>query len=237
MRFTVAITVLSLAILVFFFLAAIVSGKLDFNLWTNIAKDGARDPGRRRPVPPVRDQRDLQVVAVRDLVLPGDRGGAARGRGVDGSAARRPQGNDLGHAHAADRRRSSSLFLNTGVPAAPSCYGASGYPLLDGLHAIFGEGSAAELLGLLFGRSAWSPASSRSSSRTAGTPTRSRGRGTSRSSCRMTHGERKTPHVALIAGAVVGLRRALPRLVPASSRSCGAQIVGGAAQHGGVRAR
>ena len=36
MRFTVRSTVLSLAVLVFFFLAAIVSGKLDFNLWTNI---------------------------------------------------------------------------------------------------------------------------------------------------------------------------------------------------------
>ena len=92
MRFTVAITVLSLAVLAFFFLAAIFSGKLDFNLWTNIAKDGAAIPGGGGPCAPVRDQRDLQVVAVRDLVLPGDRGGAARGGGVDGPASRRPQG-------------------------------------------------------------------------------------------------------------------------------------------------
>src|SRR5712692_8310491 len=40
MRFTVAITVLSIAVLVFFFLAAIFSGKLDFSLWTNISKAG-----------------------------------------------------------------------------------------------------------------------------------------------------------------------------------------------------
>ena len=104
MRFTVTITLLSLAVLAFFILAAIFSGKLDFNLWTNIAKDGSRDPGWRGARAPVRDQRDLQVVAVRDLVLPGDRGGAARGRGVHGPASRRPQGIRVGHAHAADRR-------------------------------------------------------------------------------------------------------------------------------------
>ena len=103
MRFTVAITLLSLAVLAFFILAAIFSGKLDFNLWTNIAKDGAEIPGGGGRAP-VRDQRDLQVVAVRDLVLPGDRGGAARGGGVHGPAPRRPEGIRVGHAHAADRR-------------------------------------------------------------------------------------------------------------------------------------
>ena len=45
MRFTVTITVLSIAVLVFFFLAAIFSGKLDFSLWTNISKDGGEIPG------------------------------------------------------------------------------------------------------------------------------------------------------------------------------------------------
>ena len=68
-----------IAVLVFFFIAAIFSGKLDFNLWTNISKDGERDPRGRRSVAPVRGQRDLQVPPVRDLVLPRDRGGAARG--------------------------------------------------------------------------------------------------------------------------------------------------------------
>ena len=32
----------------------------------------------------------------------------------------------------------------------PLLYGQSGFPLLDGLYAIFGKGSAIELLGLLF---------------------------------------------------------------------------------------
>src|SRR5918996_2087864 len=58
---------------------------------TGLAGDAGDDEpaarGRRRAVPPVRHRRDLQSVAVRDLVLPGDRGDSARGRGVDGPAA------------------------------------------------------------------------------------------------------------------------------------------------------
>ncbi len=45
MRFTVTITLLSIAVLVFFFIAAIFSGKLDFSLWTNIGKDGGEIAG------------------------------------------------------------------------------------------------------------------------------------------------------------------------------------------------
>src|SRR6478609_6383226 len=40
MRFTVFITISSIVVLLFFFLAAIFSGKLDFNLWTNISSSG-----------------------------------------------------------------------------------------------------------------------------------------------------------------------------------------------------
>ncbi len=40
MRFTVTITVLSLAVLAFFFVAALFSGKFDSSLWTNIPKGG-----------------------------------------------------------------------------------------------------------------------------------------------------------------------------------------------------
>ena len=54
------------------------------------------DPGWRGFVVALRDQRDLQVPAVRDLVLPRDRGGSARGRGVDGPPARRPERLDPG---------------------------------------------------------------------------------------------------------------------------------------------
>ena len=85
----------------------------------------------------------------------------------------------------------------------PFLYGQSGFPLLDGLYAIFGKGSAAELLGLLFviglvasfftiifayGRNTYSL------SRAGYFP----------QFLSKTHGTRKTPYVALIAGAVVG---------------------------------
>src|SRR5207248_9792440 len=40
MRFTVFITISSIAVLAFFFLAAIFSGKLDFSLWTNVKNVG-----------------------------------------------------------------------------------------------------------------------------------------------------------------------------------------------------
>ena len=45
MRFTVFITMSSIAVLAFFFLAAIFSGKLDFTLWTNISSTGKVIPG------------------------------------------------------------------------------------------------------------------------------------------------------------------------------------------------
>ena len=92
MRFTVVITVLSIVVLAFFFIAALVSGKFDTGLWTNIP-DGGGDAvaSGRGSVVPVRDRRHLQGPPVRDLVLPRDRRGAAGRGGVDGPAAGRSQ--------------------------------------------------------------------------------------------------------------------------------------------------
>jgi ethanolamine permease len=95
------------------------------------------------------------------------------------------------------------LVFNSALPGGAFLYGASGFPLLDGLFAIFGESSATELLGLLFliglvasfftiifayGRNTYSL------SRAGYFP----------KFLSQTHGVRKTPHIALIAGAVVG---------------------------------
>ena len=95
------------------------------------------------------------------------------------------------------------LIFNSALPGGAFLYGASGFPLLDGLYAIFGQNSATELLGLLFmvglvasfftiifayGRNTFSL------SRAGYFP----------KFLSQTHGVRKTPHVALIAGAVVG---------------------------------
>ena len=125
------------------------------------------------------------------------------------------------------------LVFNTALPGGAFLYGASGFPLLDGLYAIFGKGSATELLGLLFmiglvasfftiifayGRNTYSL------SRAGYFP----------KFLSQTHGVRKTPHVALIAGAVVGY--AVFFLVWAlQQQELGRADRGGAAQHGGVR--
>src|SRR5947207_13715015 len=97
-----------------------------------------------------------------------------------------------------------TLIFNTALPGGSFLYGSSGFPLLDGFKAIFGStGKVAYALGLLFeigliasfftiiyayGRNTYSL------SRAGYFP-----KWLSR-----THGARKTPHVALIAGALVG---------------------------------
>lgn len=95
------------------------------------------------------------------------------------------------------------LFLNSGIPQGAFALGSSGEPLLDGFKAIYGEETAKLLalfavIGLIasfhtiifaYGRQIYSL------SRAGYFPTW----------LSVTHGTRKTPHVALIAGAGVGL--------------------------------
>ncbi len=202
MRFTVAITVLSLAVLAFFFLAAIFSGKLDFNLWTNIAKDGAEIPGGGGPWLPFGISGIFKslpfaiwfFLAIEEVPLAAEESMDPR-RDV-------PKGSVWG-MHTLLIAAILVLVFNSALPGGAFLYGASGFPLLDGLYAIFGQNSATELLGLLFmiglvasfftiifayGRNTYSL------SRAGYFP----------KFLSKTHGMRKTPHVALIAGAVVG---------------------------------
>ena len=96
-----------------------------------------------------------------------------------------------------------TLFLNAGIAPGAFKIGSSGEPVLDGFRTIFGEGLGATALGLMavaglvasfhaiiyaYGRNIYSL------SRAGYFP-----RWLS-----VTHGSRKTPHVALIAGAVLG---------------------------------
>ncbi len=97
-----------------------------------------------------------------------------------------------------------TLVFNTALPGGAFLYGTSGFPLLDGFKAIFGSsGKLAYVFGCLFmigliasfftiifayGRNTYSL------SRAGYFP----------KFLSRTHGERKTPHVALIAGAIVG---------------------------------
>jgi ethanolamine permease len=202
MRFTVTITVLSIAVLVFFFLAAIFSGKLDFSLWTNISKAGTPIPGGGGPWFPFSVSGIFKslpfaiwfFLAIEEVPLAAEESMDPQ-RDV-------PRGSVLA-MHTLLIAAILTLVFNTALPGGAALYSQSGFPLLDGLYAIFGKGNATELLGLLFviglvasfftiifayGRNTYSL------SRAGYFP----------KFLSKTHGTRKTPHVALIAGALVG---------------------------------
>jgi ethanolamine permease len=223
MRFTVAITVLSIAVLVFFFLAAIFSGKLDFSLWTNISKTGTEIKGGGGSWFPFSVSGIFKslpfaiwfFLAIEEVPLAAEESMDPR-RDV-------PKGSVLA-MHTLLIAAVLTLIFNTALPGGAFLYGASGFPLLDGLYAIFGKGNATELLGLLFviglvasfftiifayGRNTYSL------SRAGYFP----------GWLSKTHGTRKTPHVALIAGAIVGYAVALLVFI-LQKHNAGAQIVG-----------
>jgi ethanolamine permease len=203
MRFTVAITVLSLVVLAFFFIAALVSGKFDTSLWTNIPKAGGDAlAGGGGPLFPFGIGGVFKALpfaiwfylAIEEVPLAAEESMDPR-RDV-------PRGSILAQ-HTLVIAAALTLFINTGLPGGAALYGSSGFPLLDGFKAIFAGEKIAYVLGLLFmigliasfftiiyayGRNTYSL------SRAGYFP----------KFLSVTHGERKTPHVALIAGAVVG---------------------------------
>ena len=209
-KFTIFITFLAMAILVFFFLAALSA--FDFNrlaLNIGIGPDGAA------------------------VALP-DGGGPFMPFGWTGVFAslpfaiwfllaieQLPLAAEESHAPKKDMPKGLlwgiltlvilgflTLLFNSAVPPGASVLGASAQPLLDGLIGIFGEGLGTKVLALLavagliasfhtiiyaYGRNIYSL------SRAGYFP-----RWMS-----LTHGERKTPHVALILGGAVSLGLAL----------------------------
>jgi ethanolamine permease len=208
MRFTVTITVLSIAVLAFFFLAAIISGKLDFNLWTNVSSSGKEIAGGSGSFFPFGISGIFKslpfaiwfFLAIEEVPLAAEESMDPR-RDV-------PRGSVLA-MHTLLIAAVLTLVFNTALPGGAFLYGSSGFPLLDGFKAIFGSaGKTAYVLGLLFeigliasfftiifayGRNTFSL------SRAGYFP----------KWLSKTHGQRKTPHVALIAGAVVGYAVAL----------------------------
>jgi ethanolamine permease len=223
MKFTVAITVLSILVLVFFFIAALVSGKFDPSLWTNIPKGGGDPlPGGGGPMFPFGIGGIFKALpfaiwfflAIEEVPLAAEESMDPR-RDV-------PRGSVLA-MHTLVIAAVLTLFINTGLPGGAALYGASGFPLLDGFKAIFSGEKVAYLLGILFmigliasfftiiyayGRNTYSL------SRAGYFP----------SFLSVTHGERKTPHVALIAGAVVGYAVAVLVFI-LQEAALGAQIV------------
>ena len=223
MRFTVTITVLSIAVLVFFIIAAIVSGKLDFSLWNNIPKGGGDPlPAGGGPLFPFGMSGILKslpvaiwfFLAIEEVPLAAEESMDPR-RDV-------PKGSVMA-MHTLLIAAVLTLIFNTALPGGAALFGGSGFPLLDGFRAIFAGEKVAYLLSILFmiglvasfftiiyayGRNTYSL------SRAGYFP----------KFLSLTSGTRKTPHVALIAGAVVGYAVAVLVYV-LQQKELGAQIV------------
>jgi ethanolamine permease len=222
MRFTILITVLALAVLGIFYISGLVSGKFDMDLWRNIGSDGSEVAPGTGPWLPFGISGIFKslpfaiwfYLAIEEVPLAAEESMDPR-RDV-------PKGTVWG-MHTLLIASLLTLFINSGVGGGAFAIGQSGVPLFDGFIGIFGSGFAAELLALFgliglvasfftiiyaYGRNTYSL------SRAGYFP----------KFLSITHKTRKTPHVALIAGAVVGY--AVILLVWLLQRSgSGAQVV------------
>jgi ethanolamine permease len=197
MRFTIVITVLALGILVVFYVAALVSGKFDPDLWTNIVPDEGGSSFLPHGISGIFKALPFAIwfyLAIEEVPLAAEESMDPR-RDI-------PKGTVRG-MHTLLIASILTLFLNTGVDGGASAIGVSGTPLFDGFKGIFGEGTGAVLLGMIgliglvasfftimyaYGRNTYSL------SRAGYFP----------KFLSVTHGTRQTPHIALVAGAIVG---------------------------------
>jgi ethanolamine permease len=218
MRFTVVINILALGILAFFFGSVLLSGKFDASLLTNIPPDEGGSSFLPHGITGIFPAIPFAIwfyLAIEELPLAAEES----------------------HDPARDVPRATLwglttlvvtglgvLFLNTGVDGGAADIGVSATPLFDGFKGVFGEGTAAELLALIgltgliasfftiiyaYGRNTFSL------SRAGYFP----------KWLSVTHPTRNTPHVALIAGAIVGY--ALAVLIYETLPELGAgQVVG-----------
>jgi ethanolamine permease len=220
MRFTVAVTIIALGILAFFFVAALVSGAFDSSLWTNITPDEGGTSFLPHGIGGIFPAIPFAIwffLAIEELPL-------AAEESMD------PQ-RDIPRATLWGMTTllltgMLTLFINSGVDGGAKDIGVSATPLFDGFIAIFGRGTSAELLALigLFGLIA-----------SFFTIIYAYGRNTyslSRAGyfpkwLSLTHPTRKTPYVALIGGAIVGYALAvlIYQLGKSEGRLAG-QIVG-----------
>jgi ethanolamine permease len=220
MRFTVAITLLALAILGFFYVAVLVSGEFDPELLTNIPPDEGGSSFLPHGIGGIFPALPFAIwfyLAIEELPLAAEESKAPK-RDI-------PRATLWGMTTLVVTA-ALTLVLNTGVDGGASVIGVSATPLFDGFKGVFGEGTAAELLGLIgligliasfftiiyaYGRNTFSL------SRAGYFP----------KWLSVTHGRRQTPHVALIAGAVVGYALAvlIYQLGKSEGRLAG-QIVG-----------
>jgi len=222
-KFSVVVTLLALLCLGVFYVAAIP--QIQFGAWAlNIAPDGSVIEGGHGPFFPMGGYGILAALpfavwlflAIEQLPL-------AAEEAVDPKRDM-PKGILLGMLTLIISAF-AVLFLNPSVPGVGSfALGSSGEPLLDGLRGIFG-GELATLLSIVaviglvasfhaiifaFGRQIYSV------SRAGYFPRE----------LSLTHGTRKTPHVAMIAGSVLGLVVMLAVWFAAGAEQ-GAKVIGG----------
>jgi ethanolamine permease len=197
MRFTVAVNIVALGVLAVFFIAVLVSGKLETSLWTNIPPEAGGSSFLPKGIGGIFPAIPFAIwffLAIEELPL-------AAEESMD-PARDIPRATIWGMTTLVITGV-LTLLLNTGVNGGAADIGVSATPLFDGFKAVFGEGTSASLLGLFgligliasfftiiyaYGRNTYSL------SRAGYFP----------AWLSITHGERKVPHVALIAGAVVG---------------------------------
>ncbi|HEY7477532.1 MAG TPA: amino acid permease [Actinomycetota bacterium] len=202
MKFTIAITVLALGVLAIFYVAGLVSGKFDMDLWFNIADGGGEAAPGSGPFLPFGIGGIFKALpfaiwfylAIEEVPLAAEESMDPQ-RDV-------PKGTVWG-MHTLLIASILTLFINSGVDGGALVIGESGTPLFDGFIGIFGDGFAAEILAIFgliglvasfftiiyaYGRNTYSL------SRAGYFP----------KFLSVTHATRKTPHVALIAGAIVG---------------------------------
>jgi ethanolamine permease len=195
MKFSVVICVLSLAVLAIFFVTAIP--KFDANLLTNIEPEPGNSSFLPFGIPGIFKALPFAIwfyLAIEELPLAAEESMDPK-RDI-------PKGTMLGLLTLIVTGF-GVLFLNTGVAPGADGLKASGEPLLDGFRTTLGSGTAAALLGLFaltgliasfhtiiyaYGRNIYSL------SRAGYFP----------HWMSVTSPKRKTPHVALILGAIVG---------------------------------
>jgi ethanolamine permease len=197
MRFTVTVNIIALGILAFFFISILASGKFDPALWTNIPPDPGGTSFLPHGIGGIFKAIPFAIwfyLAIEELPLAAEESADPK-RDI-------PRATIWGMTTLV-LTGALTLFLNTGVDGGAEVIGVSATPMFDGFVAVYGAGTSAELLGLIgwfgllasfftiiyaYGRNTYSL------SRAGYYP----------KWLSITHGTRKTPHVALIAGGIVG---------------------------------
>jgi len=197
MRFTVIVNIVALGILGFFFISVLVSGKFDASLLTNIPADGGASTFLPHGIGGIFKAIPFAIwffLAIEELPLAAEESTDPK-RDI-------PRATIWGMTTLVITG-ALTLVLNTGVDGGAKDIGVSATPLFDGFKAVFGEGTSAELLGLvgLFGLIASFFTIIYAYGRNTYSLSRA---GYFPAWLSITSGKRKVPHVALIAGAIVG---------------------------------